>query len=116
MYVDPDALLTDSAAVYSDDVARPRPAKTPSFWARTWAEIEPGVRAVAGDTTLGVVLLGALTIAYLVLEGIKALGYPEDRVARLESLHYWAYLVVFVVFLLNLLYKVVSIYLLRRRE
>ncbi len=111
------ALLPDTAGVYSADVPRRRePApKAPSFRQRLWAEIEPAVRALLGDVALFMLLLAALTIAYLGLEGLGALGYRTERVELLETLHYWAYLAVFVMFLVDLVLKV-FFYLVRKRH
>lgn len=48
----------------------------------------------------------ALTFVY-VLFGIMAwLGYNPQRIDRLESIHYWAYLSVFGLFMLDLVIRV----------
>jgi len=41
-------------------------------------------------------------------------GYPHERVARLESLHYWAYVGVYCIFIIDLLAKLLTFLFLRR--
>ena len=55
-----------------------------------------------------------LTFAYLLFGIPAALGYNSQRIDRLETIHYWAYLVVFGMFMLDLVIRVM-LHTFRRR-
>ena len=76
------------------------------FLTELWTEIRPSVTALLGDLALFIVWLGALTLVFAGLRGLSALGYRQERIDLLETLHYYAYLPVYVLFLLDLILKV----------
>jgi hypothetical protein len=60
------------------------------------------------------ILLAGLTISFLALGTLAGFGYPPERVELFETLHYWAYLAVFVVFLADTLRTVIFHALIKR--
>jgi hypothetical protein len=71
------------------------------FWAKVWADIEPAVRAIIGDTAVCLCLLVALSLIYLLLGWLAGQGYDEVRIGRFETMHYWATVMVLGIFLLS---------------
>jgi uncharacterized RDD family membrane protein YckC len=71
-------------------------------------EVKPVAVALCADICLFLILLTALVVAFIALRLLAALGYLAERVAILESVHYWAYLAVFVMFLIDLILKIGS--------
>jgi hypothetical protein len=70
-----------------------------------WEENREIVKAILVDIVLWSLALGALFIAYLVLHQMEKAGYPHDKSAQLEEIHYFAYLGVQVLFASDLLVK-----------
>jgi hypothetical protein len=67
------------------------------------------------DIGIFVVVWGGL---YLALSGIRLLehgGYSAERIAILETLHYYAVLTMFFVLAIDLLYKIVTMMFFRSR-
>jgi hypothetical protein len=91
----------------------PSPPIQRHFIIEIWQENRPIFKAVLSDVLLFVFVLVALVGCFVLLELISRAGYPRDRVQVLESLHYWAYLTAFAMFLMNLLWKLL-VYLFRR--
>jgi len=83
------------------------------FIIEIWQENRPIFKAVLSDVLLFVFVLAALLTCFVLLELIARAGYPQERIQTLESLHYWAYLTAFSMFLLDLLWKLI-LYLFRR--
>ena len=77
-----------------------------SFWRRRWENIEPAAGALIEDGALLVIFVAVLTVVYLALGMLAGLGYAPERVERLETIHYWAYLAVFGLFMVDLVIRV----------
>ena len=97
------ALPQASDGVDCVSVARPR---TPSFSARAWEGIELKARVLCGDILLFLIAIAGLTLVFMALQGLSVLGYPPERIEILETLHYWAYVVILASFVLDLLVKI----------
>jgi hypothetical protein len=81
-----------------------------------WTEKRPVFKAVITDVFLFFLVLGGLCLCYAALRGMEAIGYPHERVARLEQLHYWAYLGVVGLFLVDLVLKLFIFLFLRKND
>jgi hypothetical protein len=77
-----------------------------SFWSTRWRNVEPLAGAIVEDIFLFAITVCGLGLAYLFLGILAGLGYRQDRIATLEALHYWAYLAVLFIFLLDMVVKV----------
>jgi hypothetical protein len=66
----------------------------PTIWEQRWKNIEPAALAIIEDTMLFLIFLGALTIVYVGLTALTWVGYDDERINLLETIHYDAYLVV----------------------
>jgi hypothetical protein len=55
---------------------------------------------------LFLIFLAVLTIVYLGLGGLAGLGYDPRRIQMFETIHYYAYLAVFAMFMVNLAIRV----------
>jgi hypothetical protein len=86
-----------------------------TFRAELWRDIRPSVLALPGDVALFFLWLAALTLVFVGLRGLSALGYRSERVELLETLHYYAYLPVFAMFLVDLIWKVLAGLLWRKK-
>jgi hypothetical protein len=71
------------------------PAIHTRFWRQRWENIEYVVGALVEDFIVFLVLIAGLSVAYLLLGILAALGYDSKRIETFESIHYWAYLAVF---------------------
>jgi len=88
----------------SRDIGRTPTQK--SFWAQRWENIEPAVGALVEDAILLMIFVAVLTVAYLALGMLAGLGYDPGRIAVFETIHYWAYVIVFGMFMLDLVIRV----------
>jgi hypothetical protein len=77
-----------------------------SFWRRRWENIEPAVGALIEDGVLLVLFVVVLTVVYLALGMLAALGYDPRRIEVFETVHYYAYLVVLGLFMLDLIIRI----------
>ncbi len=77
-----------------------------SFWRRRWENIEPAVSALVEDGLLLLIFVVVLTVVYLALGMLAGLGYDPRRIEMFETIHYWAYLAVFGLFMLDLVLRV----------
>lgn len=55
------------------------------------------------------------TSTYLILHEMEKAGYPRDKSARIEEVHYWGYLGVHVLFAADLIVKLFVFLFLRKR-
>lgn len=78
-----------------------------SFWRTRWNNIEAPATAIIEDTLLFLILIAGVTIVYLALVGLALLGYNPERIEMFETIHYWAYLVIFTLFMLDLVVRMV---------
>jgi hypothetical protein len=85
-----------------------------SFWSRRWENIEPAVGAFVEDGLLFLIFLVVLTVVYLGLGMLAGLGYDPRRIEMFETIHYWAYVVVFGLFMFDLVIRVL-LHALRKR-
>jgi hypothetical protein len=76
------------------------------FFRDVGADIRPAARALVGDVAIFVLVLAALAVASLGLRSLRVIGYNQTRLETFEELHYWAYLVVFLMLLLDLIIKI----------
>ena len=77
-----------------------------SFWRQRWESIEPAACALIEDCMLCLIFLAALTIVFLGLSGLALLGYDPQRIDMFETIHYYAYLGVFSLFVVDLAIRV----------
>jgi hypothetical protein len=80
-----------------------------------WDDTREIVKAITTDVVLFLLAIGALFICYLVLHQMEVAGYPHENIARLEELHFWAYLAVAGLFAMDLLVKLFVFLFLRKR-
>jgi hypothetical protein len=77
-----------------------------SFWRRRWENIEPAVGALVEDGILLLIFVVILTVVYLALGMLAGLGYDPRRIELFETIHFWAYLVVLGLFMLDLVIRI----------
>jgi|HubBroStandDraft_6_1064221.scaffolds.fasta_scaffold01095_14 hypothetical protein len=68
--------------------------------------MEPAVGALIEDGLLLLLFVFVLTLVYIALGTLAALGYEPRRVETFETIHYWAYVVVLALFMLDLVFRV----------
>jgi hypothetical protein len=67
------------------------------FWKRTWDQVDWFAVSFTGDLIkFGLVLIGLLML-HLVTRLLEITGYPAERLASLETLHYWASYATYVI-------------------
>lgn len=59
------------------------------------------------DILLFLIVLAALVVGYAGVAGLKALGMRPERVDLLETMHWYAYLAVAFIFLLDMVVRTV---------
>ena len=78
------------------------------FHEDVWEDVRPIVRAIVGDVLIFLIVLVALALSYLALRLLALVGYLPSRLEVLETLHYYAYLLVLVLLFFDLLGKIAS--------
>ena len=71
-----------------------------------WEDIRPAARALVGDVAIFVLVLAGLSLVYLGLRTLRVIGYDQTRLETFDLIHYYAYLVVLVMLLLDLIVKI----------
>jgi len=79
----------------------------PTFKQKLWSSLEPVVLILMRDIILFLIVLAALLVGFVGVAGLKALGMPPQRVEILETLHWYAYLAVASIFLLDMVFKTI---------
>jgi hypothetical protein len=79
----------------------------PTFKEKLWSSLEPIVLILLRDIILFLMVLAALILGFVGVAALKALGMPPQRVEILEALHWYAYLVVASIFLLDMVFKTI---------
>jgi hypothetical protein len=82
-----------------------KPPPKPTFREKLWPPIEPVVLILVRDIILFFIVLAALLVVFVGIAGLKAFGMPQERLQILETLHFWAYTSVEVLFLLDMVLK-----------
>jgi hypothetical protein len=70
-----------------------------------WKDIRLAAIAVIADVAIFSLILMGLAVFYLGTLALRAMGYDAGRLATFDTLHYYAYLVVFAMGLLDLILK-----------
>ena len=78
----------------------------PTFRQKLWPPIEPVVLILLRDIILFFIVLAALLVGFAGIAGLKAFGMSEQRLQILETMHFWAYTTVEVLFLLDMVLKI----------
>jgi len=91
-----------------------KPAPTPSFKQKLWSSVEPAILILLPDIIKFLLVLAALLVGYAGLSALKAFGMSPERLAVLETLHFYAYLAVAFLFLLDMVVKI-SLEIFRKR-
>ena len=84
-----------------------KPPPKPTFRQKLWPPIEPVVLILLQDTILFLIVLAALFIVLAGIAGLKAFGMPQERLQILETVHFWAYTTVEVLFLMDMVLKII---------
>lgn len=92
-----------------------KPKKPPTFFEKVWGPIEPTAVIVLQDIILFMMVFAALIVGAVVISILKAFGIPAERVQLLEAMHWWAYFSLAVIFLIDMIFKVIS-HLLRGKQ
>jgi uncharacterized membrane protein len=71
-----------------------------------WSEIKRLARPILVDITVFLLILVALFLGFLSLRALQTAGYQKERIHTLDLLHYWCYTGVYVLFGLDLLFKI----------
>lgn len=87
----------------------------PNLVVEVWEENRTVLKVLLGDLMLFLIVLLGLALCFLSLLGLKRIGYPSERVALLETIHFWAYVCVVLLFVTDLIAKLL-IFSLRRNN
>jgi hypothetical protein len=87
--------------------ARDSQGRDPTFWEIVGKGVKTPVALIFVEIIKFVVVLGGLLIIYWFIKALGAAGYSEERLARFEVIHYYESLIVSIVFVFELLVKVV---------
>jgi uncharacterized RDD family membrane protein YckC len=79
----------------------------PTFKQKLWSSLEPVLLILLRDIILFLIVLAALIVGFVGVAGLKALGMPPQRTEILEGLHWYAYLAVATIFLLDMVLKTI---------
>jgi hypothetical protein len=77
------------------------------FREKLWTRLEPIVLILVSDVFLFLIVFAALVIAFTGISGLKALGMRPERLEILETLHWYAYLAVSILFSIDMLLKTI---------
>jgi len=86
----------------------------PTFRQKLWSSLEPVLMILVRDIIFFLIVLAALVLGFVGVAGLKALGMPPERVQVLETMHFYAYLAVAFVFLVDMVGKII-LEILRKR-
>lgn len=78
----------------------------PTFKQRLWSSLEPFLIILLRDIALFLIVLAALVLGFVGVTALKAAGMPPERTQILETMHFYAYLIVAFIFLLDMVAKV----------
>jgi len=78
-----------------------------TFRQKLWSSLESFLLILLRDIILFLIVLAALVVGFAGVAGLKALGMPPERVEILEAIHWYAYLAVASIFLLDMVAKTV---------
>jgi hypothetical protein len=92
-------------AAESPQQASPPLAANNGLVSEIWSEHRPVFKALIADALLFLSVLCALLLCSASLHLLERAGYERSRLAFLESLHYYAYLAVWTMFLVDLILK-----------
>jgi hypothetical protein len=76
-----------------------------SWWKEVWLGCRPATIAIAIDVVIYCCCLIGLMIFYLAVKVFHQAGYPEQRLAFFELAHFWAYWVLNLLFVWDLVFK-----------
>jgi hypothetical protein len=86
------------------------PARGPTkrfFLIEVWEENRNVVKVIVGDALLFAIVLGVLLLAHKLLHSLEDAGYPRDRIAVMDQVHFYAYFVVDLLLAIDLIQKLV---------
>jgi hypothetical protein len=78
-----------------------------SFWRERWDNIAPAATALIEDAMLFAIFAVCLTFVYIVFGILAWAGYSPERIERFVTIHYWAYVTIFGLFMFDLVFRVV---------
>ncbi len=111
MYLSRDMLNLDLMAT----PAKPVEARQ-HFIVEVWETKRELVKILLGDSFIFLTALFVLFVMYLGFRGLEKAGYAHERLAVFETLHYWAYLIVLVMFLADLVVKLFVALFLKKKD
>ena len=75
------------------------------FLLEIWEEKRELFKLLVGDALLALTVLFILLVLFLGSRILEKSGYASERIGMFETLHYWAYLIVLVMLLVDLIMK-----------
>lgn len=93
---------------YADSMATATRAPGPPrrhFLIEIWEEKREVFKMMLADFGLFSIAFGILYLTFLELKAMEARGYPANRLARFEEIHFWAYYLIVGIFLFDLVMK-----------
>ncbi len=85
------------------------------FLVEIWQENREIFKVLIGDAFLFQTALALLFVGFLGLRGMEWAGFPHERILSVETVHYWGYHIVFVIFIADLIGKLLWFLLLKRK-
>ncbi len=76
-----------------------------TFKQKLWASLEPIMFILLKDIIIFLIVLATLVIVFAGVAGMKALGMRPERAEMFETLHFYAYLAVACILLVDLIFK-----------
>jgi hypothetical protein len=78
---------------------------SPTFKQKLWASLEPIMLILLKDIIIFLIVLATLVVVFAGVAGMKALGIRPERAEMFETLHFYAYLAVATILLIDLILK-----------
>jgi fumarate reductase subunit C len=79
----------------------------PTFKQKLWLSLESFLLILLRDIILFLIVWAALVVGFIGVVALKALGMSTERTGVLETIHFYSYLTVAVIFLLDMVVKIV---------
>ncbi|SRR6266576_3644617 len=86
------------------------------FLLEIWDEKREAFKALVADAFLFLTAFLILIIVFWGFRSLERAGYPRERLAAFETLHYWAYYTVLVIFLADLIMKLFVLLILGKKQ
>jgi len=85
-----------------------KPPTQPKFREKLWKSIEEPLIIILGDILLFLVALGGLIVGMYAFPFLAAKGMKPERVELLETVHFWSYFAILLIFGIDMAFKMAA--------